>query len=151
MKAAAMVGAVSAAIQLFDAPDVVEVTDLEGDQISFSGCDAKSSDGWSFSEGSYSPDPFGPGDTLTVEMKGTVNGDISVQGVHVTLKWGAITLTDQDYPLEQGTQTYSGDVDLPISFSLPGASPRGGYTVEVRGYDDDSSNYNTCTEGSFSL
>ena len=110
MKAAAMIGAVSAAIPLFEAPDVVELTDLPNGQVTWSGCDAGS--GWAFSSGTYSPDPFGPGDTLNFGMQGTVDGTITVTGVHVKLKWGAITLSDDDHALDQGPQTYDDDVDL---------------------------------------
>ena len=150
MKAAAMIGAVSAAIPLFEAPDVVELTDLPNGQVTWSGCDATSGDGWSFTSGTYSPDPFGPGDTLNFGMQGTVDGSITVTGVHVKLKWGAITLSDDDHTLDQGPVDFDDDVDLQINFALPGSAPRGSYTAEVKGYEAPGT-YNTCAKASFSL
>lgn len=128
------------------------MTAINGDQVSWSQCD--STEGvWTFdaSSSSYSPDPFSGGDTLTFDMKGSVSSAITVQGVHVKVQWGSITLSDADHPLDQGTQTYDSDVDLSISFTLPAVSPAGSYTATISGYDDDSSKTNMCVEAKFSL
>ena len=145
MKAALLIGAVSAAIPLFEAPELTEVTDVPNGQVTWTGCDASTGDGWSFSSGSYSPDPFSAGDNLVFNMQGSVDGSITVTGVHVKLKWGAITLSDADHDLEQGPQTYDGSVDLTINFQLPGSAPSGKYVATVQGYDGSSSSgTNTC-------
>ena len=153
MKSAALIGAVSAVIPLFEVPEqMIEISDAANGQVAWSQCDS-SANVWTLDadSSSYSPDPFSGGDTLTFDMVGTVSSSITVQGVHVKLEWGAITLSDDDHPLDQGTQTYDSDVDLSINFSIPAVAPSGSYTATISGYDDDSSNTNLCVEAKFSL
>ena len=154
MKSFLLIGAVSAAIPLFEVPaeELVELTDAPNGQVTWSQC-SSSADVWTLDaeDSSYSPDPFGGGDTLNFDMVGSVSSPINVQGVHVTVKWGAITLSDADHALEQGTQSFDSDVDLTISFSLPSVAPSGSYTATISGYDSSSSSTNMCVKASFKL
>ena len=153
MKSAFLIGAVSAAIPLFEAPvELLELTDAPNGQVTWSQC-SSSADVWTLDaeDSSYSPDPFGGGDTLTFEMMGSVSSPITVQGVHVTVKWGAITLSDADHDLEGGAQSFDDAVDLSINFSLPSVAPSGSYTATIKGYDTSSSTTNMCVEAKFKL
>mgnify|MGYP006141509109 CR=1 FL=1 len=155
MKSFALIGAVSASIPLFEAPtDLVELTDAPNGQVAWTQCDS-TLDVWTLDaeDSSYSPDPFGGGDTLTFDMVGTVSESITVQGAHVTVKWGAITLSDADHPLEGGEQTFDSAVDLSIHFSLPSVAPSGSYTVTIKGYEfaDSASTTNMCVQTKFKL
>ena len=84
-------------------------------------------------------------------MMGSVSSPITVQGVHVTVKWGAITLSDADHDLEGGAQSFDDAVDLSINFSLPSVAPSGSYTATIKGYDTSSSTTNLCVEAKFEL
>ena len=128
-----------------------QVTDADGDQVTFSQCDddtkALTLDA---SATTYSPDPFGAGDTLTFDYAGSLTSSVTVSVVHVTVKWGAITLSDDDHDLDGGPQTFDTDFDLSIHFTLPAVAPKGSYTAKVVGKDDSGTSV-SCVNSSFNL
>ena len=131
---------------------MIQISDAADGQVAWTQCDSDA-DVWTFDadSSSYSPDPFSAGDTITFEFIGSVKESITVQGVHVKVQWGAITLSDADHSLDQGTQTYASDVDLSINFALPAVAPNGSYTATITGYDDDTSKSNFCVQAKFNL
>ena len=109
--AAALVGVVSAQQEIpieFNPAKMsqdfglLEVSDADG-QVTWSQCDDDTGVFTLDADAtSYSPDPFGAGDTLTFEYVGEVTSSVTVSKVHVKVQWGAITLSDDDHDLEGG-------------------------------------------------
>ena len=149
MKSAVLIGAASAAIPLYKAPELVQVTDAPNEQISWRQCDssAKFAGIFQFDPESttYSPDSFKASDTVTFDMAGSVEEALTVKGVHVDVLYGEININSVDHDLEDGTKKYNSDFDLSIDFEMPAAAPQGPYTVYVKGYEDSKAGeYNFC-------
>ncbi|CAI6337456.1 unnamed protein product [Periconia digitata] len=91
-----------------------------------------------------SPNPPQPGSTLTIKAKGNFKEKIEGGTMHLQVKYGLITLINQDAdlcetigkadlkcPLDKGEMKLTKDVDLPAQI------PPGTYTVLADVYDND--------------
>lgn len=91
------------------------------------------------------PNPPSPGSTLTIKAKGNFKEKVEGGKMHLQVKYGLITLINQqadlcdtigkadlECPLKKGEMTLTKDVDLPREI------PPGTYTVLADVYDNDS-------------